>query len=139
MDETKLCKVCCVSSMVFYPVVLIAIFWGLQWAMGLLSVSLFVAVTKTHFNKVEDYLVNLKIPKIIAHFLIFNCIFGIWYLANYLYNKDNCDETNFIFDVSWVLVFSVISILFIKINWQLYPLVVIFIGIMQNMVQKSIT
>ena len=137
MDETKRCRVCCVSSLVFYPLVLITIFWGIMWGGGLLFFSLLIAVIKTHFNKVEAYLEQSKFLKIIAQFLIFNCIFGIWYLVHYLYNKSGVEqETNFIFDVSWVLLFSVISILLMNMNWQLYLLSVIFIGIMQNMLQS---
>lgn len=137
MDETKRCRVCCVLSMVFYPIVFITIFWGLMWGGGLLFFSLLIAVTKTHFSKVEAYLEQSKLLKNIARFLIFNCIFGVWYLIHYLYNK-NSDEhgTNFVFDISWVLLFSVISILLINMNWQLYSLAVIFIGIMQSMLQS---
>lgn len=137
MDEAKLCRICCVASTVFYPLVFITIFWGLRWAIALLLFSLFITVTKIHFSKVENYLVNIKFAKITLQFLIFNCVFGIWYLSNYLYNKDSFDEMNFIFNVSWILLFSIVSVSFIIVNWQLYLIVVIFIGIMQNMIQST--
>jgi len=137
MDETKLCKIYYVSSTVFYPIVFIAIFFGFLWASILLLFSLFVAVIKTHFDKIKD-VIKIKAIKVTLQFLIFNCIFGIWYLANYLYNKSDSYETNFLFNVSWSLLFALVSIFFIGINWEIYLLVLIFIGILQSMMDVEI-
>lgn len=135
MDKTKLCKIHFVASTIFYPTVLIAIFQSLLWAVMLLFFSLAVAVIKHNFDALNNnssgkYHFLLKI----VQFLIFNCVFGLFHLVKYLYDKDD-EETYFLFDVSWTLFFSIVSLFFMKSNyWYLYILIIIFLSITQSII-----
>ncbi len=136
MDETKLCKIHFVASTIFYPIVLITVFKGLLWSVILLGISLSVALLKAKLGNFRQNGKHRLLVRIVE-FLIYNCVFGLYYLVKYLYDKDDRD-TSFLFDVSWTLFFSIIALFIISSGyWQLYLLAIFFVGITQNMIMTT--
>jgi len=135
VDESKLCRVYYVASTMFYPLVLATIFWGIGYGVGLLLFSLVTGFIKTDFDRIINF-VKVKPIIITIQFIVFNCIFGIWYLINYLYNRD-ANETTMMFNISWSLIFAIASILLAGINWKVYLLFMLFIGVLQSIIRPN--
>jgi len=146
MDSVEACKVHFTISTIFFPLVLVTIFWGTIWSLSIFFLTLSIVALK-HFLALNNIttkdidVFNNKalnfIIRIIVYFILL-CFFSFKNIFQYIKNADDDDDDDdeFLFDFPWVLCFCLISIIVFSLHPGIYIFSVIFIVITQEILLK---
>lgn len=140
MNEQKMCKVYFLISVLFLPLLLVILFWGIMWGILLFVFTLSTAISRQNFSKqgepireIHDIFNNKFVQIFIS--IIFAWIFSLWYLIKYLSDTEKDSTPNLLFDITWTLSFLLVSILLITINWEVYIFGMIFIALLPTILR----
>jgi hypothetical protein len=117
-----------IVSTIILPLLLVGIYQSFLLSVILLVISISIAATKYYLYKIEEATLNK-----VAQFIL-SCVYGIWYLSG---GKNQDSEQALLFDVSWAVFFSVISLLCLSFSWLIYITVIVCIGVLQTITKSS--